>query len=381
LGVTRLTHLTHLTCQTCQTGLTSKKMKAAILDIGSNSVLLLIGERTPEGWRVLTDRAAITRLGEGFEPDRTLKPHAVQRTLSAIEEYLYLCKQMEVETIRAVATAVVRKATNPQVLLQPLQERGCPVRILSEREEAEMSFLSVALDPAMGQYGTMEVQSQESEQAANGEPAEIGAYSRQRLLFARPRFSVNGGEQSELVEKAEEAWLVIDVGGGSVELVYSPPGRDTSKLRWHSLPLGALTLREQMAPSNPPDPNEIDRVSVWLDRQLRFLKHLPPPAQCVSVGGTGVNLALLWHGLSGTPVSIPEIHGAELHDITLQKLLNLLLGHRDEERARLPGVEPERAPALHIGALILVRALAALQLDRIHISTYGVRYGVLWSLD
>jgi exopolyphosphatase/guanosine-5'-triphosphate,3'-diphosphate pyrophosphatase len=353
-------------------------MKAAILDIGSNSVLLLIGERTPEGWRVLTDQAAITRLGEGFEPDRTLKPRAVQRTLDAIEAYLALCQQMEVERIQAVATAVVRKATNPEILLQPLQLRGCPVRILSEREEAEMSFLSVALDPAMGQYGMTELRPHEPEEAANGE---FDAYGMECVPFARSRTSVNGGEQSEYVEKVEAAWLVIDIGGGSVELVYGPPCRDTSKLRWHSLPLGALTLREQMAPSNPPDPNEINRVRLWLNRQLRFLKHLPPPAQCVCVGGTGVNLALLWHALSGTPATIPEVHGTELGFFTLQKLLNLLLDLRDEERARLPGVEAGRAPVLHIGALILAHALAALQLGWVRISTYGARYGMLWSLD
>jgi exopolyphosphatase/guanosine-5'-triphosphate,3'-diphosphate pyrophosphatase len=356
-------------------------MKAAILDIGSNSVLLLIGERTLEGWRVLTDQAAITRLGEGFEPDRTLKPRAVQRTLDAIEACLSLCRQMGVEKTVAVATAVVRKATNREVLLQPLQERGCPVRILSEREEAEMSFLSVALDPAMGQYGTHELPSQATEEAANGEPFDIVAYSRKRVPFARPRFSANGGQQSESVDTEEEKWLVIDIGGGSVELVYGAPCRDTSKLRWHSLPLGALTLREQMAPSNPPHPKEIERVSTWLERQFRFLKHLPPPAQCVSVGGTGVNLALLWHGLSDIPTTLSEIHGTELDIYNLQKLLNLLLDLRDEERAQLPGVEPGRAPVLHIGALILRRALDALQLDKVRISTYGVRYGVLWSLD
>jgi len=154
-----------------------------------------------------------------------------------------------------------------------------------------------------------------------------------------------------------------------------------SSRRWRGLPRGALTLREQMAPSNPPHPKEIERVSRWLERQFRFLNHLPTPAQCVSVGGTGVNLALLWHGLSDTPATIPEIHGSELGFFTLQKLLNLLLDLRDEERARLPGVEAGRAPVLHIGALILVHALAALQLGWVRISTYGVRYGVLWSLD
>ncbi|MCS7066965.1 MAG: hypothetical protein NZL85_11930, partial [Fimbriimonadales bacterium] len=310
------------------------QMRTAVLDIGSNSVLLLVAEYAADDWRILTDQTVITRLGEGFEPDRMLKPKAVRRTLKAIEQYLLQCRLMEVERVVAVATAVVRKAVNRESLLQPLQAIGCPVRVLSEQEEAELSFLAVALDPAM-----------DAPPPNNPAP-----------------------------------WLVIDIGGGSVEFTHGVPCRDTSKLCWRSLPVGAMSLREQLAPSNPPDPDEIHAVCQWLDEQLRFLSLLPPPEQVITVGGTGVNLALLWCGLHDMPATVEQVHGFRLTAGMLHEMLKRLLSLSDAERAQLPGIEPARAPLLHLGALILARALSAVNLSSVRVSTYGLRYGVLWRM-
>lgn len=363
-------------------------MRTAILDIGSNSVLLLIAERTADGWRILSDQAVITRLGEGFEPDRTLKPKAVQRTLDAIEQYLLQCRLMDVEKLIAVATAVVRKATNPEALLQPLQAIGCPVRVLSEREEAELSFLAVALDPAMAAPPPNTDKALEdilreqhaASPATNGEMDIWEALGMERVPFCRTRRSTNGGHASELVGEAPQPWLVIDIGGGSVEFAYGLPGKDTSRLRWRSLPVGAMVLREQLAPSNPPNPDEINAVCYWLDRQFRFLSLLPSPEQVITVGGTGVNLALLWHGLHDSPTTVEQVHGFRLTSDMLDEMLKLLLSLSDTERARLPGIEPARAPVLHLGALILARALRATIHFSVRVSTYGLRYGVLWQI-
>lgn len=362
-------------------------MRVAVIDIGSNSVLLLVAERTLDGWRVLTDQSAITRLGEGFEPDRTLKPMAVQRTLIAIEHYLQQCRAMGVERIVAVATAVVRKAANREVLLQPLQERGCPVRVLSEREEAELSFLAVALDPALWVPPPPAAEDEADEfpepsimpDTTNGELHFWQVFLRDRLAVGKPKLSTNGTQAHESAGERGGAWLVIDIGGGSVECAYGPPQRDTSDLRWRSLPAGAMTLREQLAPTDPPSPDEIGRVCDWLDEQFRFLGLLPAPEQIVTVGGTGVNLALLWHALHGSPATPEQIHGFRLTWGMLVKMLGLLLRLSDAERARLPGIEPERAPVLHLGALILERIMTKLQMADVRISTYGLRYGVLWS--
>ncbi|MCX7926425.1 MAG: hypothetical protein N2554_11550 [Fimbriimonadales bacterium] len=101
-------------------------MKVGIIDIGSNSVLLLVGEHTETGWRTLLDTARITRLGEGFSKEQTLQPHAIERTLLAIDEYLETCRAMGVERVIAVATGVVRTARNQEAFAEQVRQRLRP---------------------------------------------------------------------------------------------------------------------------------------------------------------------------------------------------------------------------------------------------------------
>ena len=303
-------------------------MRVGVLDIGSNSVLLLIGERTPSGWRVLTDQTRITRLGEGFDAAKQLQPEAVQRTLQAIDDYLAECRAWQAERIVAAATAVVREASNADALLLPLHERLPPhaeIRVLSEQEEATLSYLSVALDDELG----------------------IGT----------------------------ERLAVIDIGGGSVEVAL---GQGVQLEAWHSFPVGAGRIREQYMPSDPPHPREVLAAARALDEAFAPLHKLPQPDRVVSIGGTGVNLAMLALGL--TAFDPAQVHGVWFNDETPAALLERLLRLSDAERRALPGIEPDRAPLLHVGALILERALFALRREEVQISTRGLRYGILWTL-
>jgi len=303
-------------------------MRVGVLDIGSNSVLLLIGVRTPSGWRVLTDQTRITRLGEEFGAAKRLQPEAVQRTLQAIDEYLAECRAWQAERIVAAATAVVREASNADAILQPLHERLPPnaaIRILSEQEEATLSYLSVALDDALG----------------------IGA----------------------------ERLAVIDIGGGSVEVAL---GQGAQLEVWRSFPVGAGRVREQYMPSDPPHPREVLAATRALDEAFAPLRELPQPDRVVSIGGTGVNLAMLALGL--TAFDPAQVHGVWFGDETPAALLERLLRLSDAERRALPGIEADRAPLLHVGALILERALFALRRETVQISTRGLRYGILWTL-
>jgi exopolyphosphatase/guanosine-5'-triphosphate,3'-diphosphate pyrophosphatase len=303
-------------------------MRVGVLDIGSNSVLLLIGERAPSGWRVLTDQTRITRLGEGFGVAKRLQLEAVQRTLRAIDEYLAECRAWQAERIVAAATAVVREASNANAILQPLRERLPPhaeIRVLSEQEEATLSYLSVALDDTLG----------------------IGA----------------------------ERLAVIDIGGGSVEVAV---GQGAQREVWRSFPVGAGRVREQYMPSDPPHPREVLAATRALDEAFALLRELPQPDRVVSIGGTGVNLAVLALGL--TAFAPARVHGVWFGDETPAALLERLLRLSDAERRTLPGIEPDRAPLLHVGALILERALFALRREEVQISTRGLRYGILWTL-
>jgi exopolyphosphatase/guanosine-5'-triphosphate,3'-diphosphate pyrophosphatase len=303
-------------------------MRVGVLDIGSNSVLLLVGERTDAGWRVVTDQTRITRLGEGFGAARLLQPEAIERTLRAVDEYLAQCRALRVERVVAVATAVVREAVNPDAILQPLHERlpdDAVLRVLSEADEARLSYLSVALDETLG----------------------VGA--------------------------AQLA--VLDIGGGSVEVAL---GQGAQVQAWRSFPVGAGRVREAYMPSDPPSPREVLAATRALDEAFAPMRELPQPDRVVSIGGTGVNLATLALGL--TAFDPAQVHGVWFGDETPAALLERLLRLSDAERRALPGIEPDRAPLLHVGALIVERALFALRREEVQISTRGLRYGILYEL-
>ena len=303
-------------------------MRVGVLDIGSNSVLLLVGERTDAGWRVVTDQTRITRLGEGFGAARLLQPEAIERTLRAVDEYLAPCRALRVERVVAVATAVVREAVNPDAILQPLRERlpdYAVLRVLSEADEARLSYLSVALDETLG----------------------VGA--------------------------AQLA--VLDIGGGSVEVAL---GQGAQVQAWRSFPVGAGRVREAYMPSDPPSPREVLAATRALDEAFAPMRELPQPDRVVSIGGTGVNLATLALGL--TAFDPAQVHGVWFGDETPAALLERLLRLSDAERRALPGIEPDRAPLLHVGALIVERALFALRREEVQISTRGLRYGILYEL-
>lgn len=294
-------------------------MRVGVIDIGSNSVLLLIAEQAGSGWRVLTDQARITRLGEGFNESRVLQPQAVARTLDAVRAYLEVCEAMGATHRVAFGTAVVREARNPEALLEPLRTLAPDMRVwvLTEAEEAELSFLSVACDP---------------------------------------KFRGSG------------ALAVVDVGGGSVEVSI---GRET--LEWsRSFPVGALRLREQFG-ENP------DAVRAHLKTALTPLSEAPPVQSVVSIGGTGVNLALLAGGYVVFEAEL--VHGAILTQTQLVSLTDRLFALSESQRRALPGIEPERAPLLPIGALILQGVLEKLQQTALRVSVRGVRYGVLERLE
>ncbi|MCX7994005.1 MAG: hypothetical protein N2651_10105 [Fimbriimonadales bacterium] len=330
-------------------------MRVGILDIGSNSVLLLVAERVETGWRVLTDQARITRLGEGFGTEQMLQSHAIERTLQAIEEYLAICRTLGVEHVITAATAVIREAKNREVFV-----------------EAVKRIFPSSPDPRSYTVGEGEVKISFPVSQGMGARAEGGYFILSEADEARLSF-LSVARDSDL-GVGGELLAVVDIGGGSVEVAL---GRNDVE-RGFSFPVGAGRIRETHMPSDPPDPREVLRSVRFLDETFAPLRDLPQPERVVAIGGTGVNLAMLALGV--TEFDPVKVHGVWFGDETLPGLLERLLRLSDTERRALPGIEPDRAPLLHIGALILERALFALRREEVQISTRGLRYGILWSL-
>ncbi|MBK9156909.1 MAG: Ppx/GppA phosphatase family protein [Propionibacteriaceae bacterium] len=281
-------------------------MKLAAIDCGTNSVRLLIAEVRPD--RTLADidrRLHLTRLGQGVDATGEFAPDALARTLDAVADFAAEIKATGVERTRFVATAAARDARNREAFFTGVQERvGVPAEIIPGEEEAWLSF--------RGALASL---------AAPPEPV-----------------------------------LVIDVGGGSTELVV---GRGGAVEAGVSIQVGSVRVRERFLHSDPPTVPEIAAAAAHIDALL---------------DGTGLDLAAVrtWIGVGGTVTSLSALHQnlptyerARVHHSTMAPgdvtaLADRLLAMPVAEVRDFPTMVPKRADVICAGALVVARIAARL---------------------
>jgi exopolyphosphatase / guanosine-5'-triphosphate,3'-diphosphate pyrophosphatase len=276
-------------------------MRVAAIDIGTNSVLLLIAERQGDVIVPILERATITRLGQGVDATRALAPEASRRTLDCLARYA--------EDIRAAGAA----------------------------------RLAVAGTSAM-------------RDAAGGESFRAEAKS---LLGAEPRV-ISGREEAELTFEGAMTGLglsgpvtVVDVGGGSTEVVTGDVA--TGPDRAVSLDVGSVRLTERHIRTDPPSSNEI--VAVRKDvRQALDASGILPTRTIVGVAGTVTTLVAF--ALDVAPYDAERVHGARLAGARIDSAVLELAAMPLTQRRSLGSVQPERADVIVAGGLIVAEVLA-----------------------
>lgn len=296
--------------------------RVASIDIGTNTILLLIADVERGNVHPILERETIARLGEGVQKTGLLSQTAMERGIQTLSEYLGRCRSMGVEKIFAVGTSALREAGNAQDFLKSVHERlGLTIEIISGEEEALFSFLAVVRD----------------------------------------------------LQEVESPIVVLDVGGGSTEFIL---GRGDAIQDWVSLPLGAVRFTEQFLLSDPVQEEEWKRMEEAIRERLSRLPRSTEPVSMVSVGGTGTTLASIEQGLN--EFEVEKIHHFRLTKEALANQLHLFRSKAIEERKRIPGLAPERADVILAGGAILYMAMEELDCPSVLISTQGVRYGVLY---
>lgn len=295
----------------------------AAIDVGTNTVLLVVAERTSTGFTPVAERGEITRLGKGVDASRRLAPEAVERTLDAVARYAAEARSLGAVDLAITATSAARDAANGAEFLAAAKARaGVEVEILSGDEEARRSYLAVATDFA----------------------AEAGT----RPLVA------------------------IDIGGGSTEFIIGH-GR---AVEFHtSIDVGSVRLTERCIRSDPPSAEDFARLDVELTRALAPVPRPGADALVVGVAGTLTTLFAVTHGIE--PYDAARVHGGWMsrQDVarTRQRLAALPLS----ERKRVPGLQPERADVIVAGAVLLEHALDHLGAAGTRVSDRGLRWGTL----
>jgi len=321
---------------------------SAAVDIGSNAARLLVRR---DGATVIR-RSEITRLAEGLGRTGRLQADALERTADALRAYRLLIDEHGASMVRVVATAAARTAGNVEELLTIAEAAlGHAPEVLSAAAEARLSFAGVMAGGAIGRVGGHE----------------------------------DGGGPAQL--------LVVDIGGGSTELVIgtgSPTGREAPS-GLASLALGSATLTEAQLPSDPPRPEELSNAIAiaqdHLDDALRTLGDLDDAVTIVGLGGTittvaAVELGLPVPGGEAGPAGTRDVADAALHGFFLTRaaaedVFRTLSGEPWRDRVHNPGLPRQRASLIVGGCCILVGLLRRLRAPGLVVSVTDLLDGLL----
>jgi len=282
-------------------------MRVGVVDLGTNSTRLLVADVDDGRVDEVARRLTITRLGEGVDERRKLLPLPIARVRNVLSDYRRELDELSAERVLAIGTSAVRDAENGEAFLGEIEwSYGFATRLLSGDEEAELTRRGVA----------------------------------------------NGRE-------LDDATLVLDVGGGSTELI-------TADART-SVDLGCVRLTERHLPSDPPTRGEVDAAASAVREALPELE----AKDAIGVAGTVTTLAAL--ELGGYDPA--KVHGHRLSRESVDAQLERLASVPRAERRRLPGLEPERAPVIVAGAVIVREVLVRYGLAGLEASERDILHG------
>ena len=303
-------------------------MYTASIDIGTNSVLLLIVEQTELGLQVHEEVQRLPRLGAMVDSNGVLARQSIDRVLEVLTEYAEIIQTYGdgvLQKTRVTATSAVRDAANKNEFLSLVKEIvGFEIQILSGEEEAKYTYL--------------------------------GAISQTKV------------ESNSI--------LVVDIGGGSTELAM---GDSSQWLRGISVDMGCVRFNERYLVHNPPYQEEIGECRRSIEALLESTKlRFPPNTQVVTVSGTATSLAAIDQQLF--PYQLSRINNYRLNTDKLAKSIEIFSLHTYEQLIELhPEVMQGRADVFLAGLLILEGVLRFASVEEFIVSSGGIRHGILLS--
>jgi exopolyphosphatase/guanosine-5'-triphosphate,3'-diphosphate pyrophosphatase len=303
----------------------AERERIAAIDVGSNSVRLLVAEYDPaSGLTVIDELKDQPRLAAGLANTGCLNEAAMDRAIQTLGRMREVCQRRNVRRIAAVATAAVREAENgPWFVRRVRQELDIPLRIIDAETEAALSYRSVA-----------------------------------------HHFPLAG-----------ERALVADIGGGSLELIGAVDGLVELTL---SLPLGAVRLTELHLPGERSIQRELTDLRKHIRKQLKrgLSSREWAAAGVIGSGGTFTTLARVTQARRGLPPG-DTVHGVSVETGEVERLLDWLASRSPEQRRQVPGLNPERADIILAGLAVTAELLDWVRTRSITVSAFGLREGLL----
>jgi len=298
--------------------------RAAVVDIGTNTLLLLIAENRDGGVHVLADDCRFGRLGQGLDSTGNLAPEAIERSLAIVRDYRALMDQHGVTEVCVVATQALREAANAELFVAPAEKLfGASIDVIAGEREAELVHKAVA---------------------------------------------------ASLPQLAGQRILVVDVGGGSTEFILAS---DDGVESYRSMKIGSVRHTERYFKDDPPTADQVQALIEDVDAVIVGL-NLPTDVTVVGTAGTATSIASIELQLAQWDPD--RVQGLAIPTPTVTSQLARLLELTNEQRRQLPGLEPKRADVVAAGVAIFARVLHHTVASELIVSDRGVRWGVLYEL-
>jgi exopolyphosphatase/guanosine-5'-triphosphate,3'-diphosphate pyrophosphatase len=312
------------------------QQRRAVIDIGTNSIKLLVADVTGRHVEPLWEESKQTRLGRGFYETHLLQPEPIEKTARAVAKFAAVAREWRAESVRVIATSAARDAKNPHDLTAAIEsESGLKVEIISGEQEADWAFRGVTSDP----------------------------------------------------ELTKHPLLLLEVGGGSTEFIL---GHGHRKHFAHSFPLGTVRLMENFPHSDPPAAKELAACREWigdflriqlrpklaaeLSREAKF-DPVRPQAQLVGAGGTTSILARM--ELEMPSYNRGRIEATRLSLDRVRWHLNRLWRMPLEQRREIIGLPKKRADVILPGVAIYEVVMTEFGFADLRVSTRGLRFAAV----
>jgi len=300
--------------------------RVAAVDCGTNSVRLLVADAGPDGKADVHREMRIVRLGQDVDRTGELAPEALERTRAALVDYAATCAELGVEATRMVATSATRDAGNREEFTAMVQQAlGVAAEVISGHEEAELSFTGATsgLDPSDGPF------------------------------------------------------LVMDIGGGSTELVLGSTHVKASR----SVDVGCVRLTERHLHTDPPTVDEVAAAQADVRAALELVRAVVPVERARTAVGlagsvtTVAALALALPSYDSDAIHLSRVGAQQVRDVTA-----CLLSMTRADRARVPVIHPGRVDVISAGALILRTLVDELALQSVLVSEADILDGIALSI-
>lgn len=311
--------------------------RRAVIDVGTNSVKLLVADVAGSEVQPVSEQSHQTRLGQGFYETHRLRPEAIEVTAKVVAGFAARAHEAQAVSVRVFATSAAREAVNRDDLTAAIEgAAGLKVEVISGEQEADWGFRGVMTNP----------------------------------------------------ELARLPLLLLDVGGGSTQCVV---GRGGQRVSGHSFPLGTVRLMETLRCSDPPTTAELAGCRQWLKEFL--LREMRPRlimdqsilaaaatetgegVQLVGVGGTASILGCMEAGL--VAFDRPRLEATRLRAQRVTWHLERLWGLPLEERKQIIGLPKNRADVILMGVAIYQAVMEEFGFRELRISTRGLRFAAV----